>query len=84
MEGPTLAIACHEGRPPADASSSILAARSQYLLDLLVQIPDLRNRRGHRHLLAGLGAARGATEESTFRRAFALVDPGRLGQVMGA
>jgi hypothetical protein len=35
-------------------------------------------------VLAGLGAARGAAEESTFRRALALLDPGRLDQVLGA
>jgi len=98
-------------------SSPIPAARSQYLLDLLAQIPDPRKRRGRRHRLAGLlavgiaaviagsrsfaaigqwaadagpevlaalGAARGPAEESTFRRAFALIDPGRLDQVLGA
>jgi hypothetical protein len=35
-------------------------------------------------VLAGLGAMRGAAEESTFRRAFALLDPGRLDQALGA
>ena len=35
-------------------------------------------------VLAGLGAARGPAEESTFRRAFALVSPDRLDQVPGA
>jgi DDE_Tnp_1-associated len=30
------------------------AARSQYLLDLLAQLPDSRKRRGRRHSLAGL------------------------------
>ena len=35
-------------------SSSISAARSQYLLDLLAQIPDPRKKRGRRHGLAGL------------------------------
>ena len=35
-------------------SSSIPAARSQYLLDLLAQVPDPRKRRGRRHPLAGL------------------------------
>ncbi len=35
-------------------SSPILAARSQYLLDLLAQVPDPRKRRGRRHALAGL------------------------------
>jgi hypothetical protein len=34
--------------------------------------------------LAGLGAARGPAEESTFRRAFALVSPDVLDQVLGA
>ena len=85
-------------------SLPIPAARSQYLLDLLAQVPDPRRRRGRRHALAGLlavgiaaviagsrsfaaigqwaadagpevltvpGAARGAADESTFRRAFA-------------
>jgi predicted transposase YbfD/YdcC len=37
-------------------SSPIPAARSQYLLDLLVQVPDPRKRRGRRHELAGLPA----------------------------
>jgi predicted transposase YbfD/YdcC len=35
-------------------------------------------------VLAGLGAARGAAEESTFRRAFAMIDPDRLDQALGA
>jgi predicted transposase YbfD/YdcC len=35
-------------------------------------------------VLAVLGAGRGPAEESTFRRAFALLDPGRLDQVLGA
>jgi hypothetical protein len=97
-------------------SSPIPAARSQYLLDLLAQVPDPRKRRGRRHPLAGLlaagiaaviagsrsfaavrqwaadagpevlaelGSARGPTEESTFRRAFALVSADRLDQVPG-
>jgi hypothetical protein len=95
----------------------IPAARSQYLLDLLAQVPDPRKRRGRRHALAGLlavgiaaviagsrsfaavgqraadagpevlavlGAARGPAEESTFRRAFALVSADALGRVLGA
>ena len=37
-----------------------------------------------REVLAVLGAARGAAEESTFRRAFALVSPDVLDQVLGA
>jgi predicted transposase YbfD/YdcC len=98
-------------------SSSIPAARSQYLLGLLAQVPDPRKRRGRRHplagllatgiaaviagsrsfaaigqwaadageeVLAGLGAARGPAEESTFRRAFALVSPDVLDRVLGA
>ena len=88
------------------------AARSQYLLGLLAQVPDPRKKRGRRHPMAGLlavgvaaviagsksfaaigqwaadagpealavlGAVRGAAEESTFRRAFALVSPDVLG-----
>jgi predicted transposase YbfD/YdcC len=35
-------------------------------------------------VLAGLGAARGPAEESTFRRAFALLGPDMLDQVLGA
>ena len=95
----------------------IPAARSQYLLDLLAQVPDPRKRRGRRHALAGLlavgiaaviagsrsfaaigqwaadagpgalavlGAARGPAEESTFRRAFALVSADVLDRVLGA
>ena len=98
-------------------SSPVPAARSQYLLDLLAQIPDPRKKRGRRHplagllavgiaaviagsrsfaaigqwaadagadVLAGLGAARGPAEASTFRRAFALVSADRLDQVPGA
>jgi predicted transposase YbfD/YdcC len=98
-------------------SSPMTAARSQYLLDLLAQVPDPRKRRGRRHALAGLlavgiaaviagsrsfaaigqwaadagpevlavlGAARGPAEESTFRRAFALVSPDVLDRVLGA
>jgi predicted transposase YbfD/YdcC len=93
------------------------AARSQYLLDLLAQVPDPRKRRGRRHSLAGLlavgvaaviagsrsfaavgqwaadagtdvlaalGADRGPAEESTFRRAFALVSADVLDRVLGA
>jgi len=39
---------------PPMTSSPIPAARSQYLLDLLAQVPDPRKRRGRRHPLAGL------------------------------
>src|ERR1700677_3887835 len=103
-------------RPPM-TSSSIPAARSQYLLDLLAQVPDPRRRRGRRHPLAGLlavgiaavvagsrsfaamgqwaadaspevlavlGAVRGAAEESTYRRAFALVSADVLDRALGA
>ncbi len=108
--------ATRDARPPM-TSSPIPAARSQYLLDLLVQVPDPRKRRGRRHGLAGLlavgvaaviagsrsfaaigqwaadagpdilavlGAARGPAEESTFRRAFALVSADVLDRVLGA
>src|SRR5580658_560457 len=108
--------ATRDTRPPM-TSSSMTAARSQYLLDLLAQVPDPRKRRGRRHPLAGLlavgiaaviagsrsfsaigqwaadagpevlavlGAARGPAEESTFRRAFALVSADVLDRVLGA
>src|SRR5512142_2654882 len=108
--------ATRDTRPPV-TSSLIPAARCQYLLVLLAQVPDPRKRRGRRHplagllavgiaaviagpgsftaigqwaadvgteVLAGLGAARGPAEESTFRRAFAMIDPDRLDQVLGA
>jgi predicted transposase YbfD/YdcC len=111
---PTIA-ATRDTRPPMP-SSPIPAARSQYLLDLLAQVPDPRKRRGRRHslagllavgiaavtagsrsfaaigqwaadagagVLAGLGAARGPTEESTFRRAFALVSADVLDRLLG-
>jgi DDE_Tnp_1-associated len=97
--------------------SPIPAARSQYLLDLLAQVPDPRKRRGRRRALAGLlavgigaviggsrsfaaigqwaadagpdvlavlGAVRGPADESTFRRAFALVSPDVLDRAFGA
>jgi DDE family transposase len=35
-------------------------------------------------VLAGLGAARGPAEESTFRRAFVMISPDKLDQVLGA
>src|SRR5271170_3284468 len=108
--------ATRDARPPM-TSSPIPAARSQYLLDLLGQVPDPREKRGRRHPLAGLlavgvaaviagsrsfaaigqwaadagpealavlGAAGGAAEESTFRRAFALVSADVLDRVLGA
>jgi hypothetical protein len=39
MEVPTLTIACHEGPRPADDIFLYDGCRSQYLLDLLAQIP---------------------------------------------
>src|SRR5205814_7638412 len=108
--------ATRDARPPM-TSLPIPAARGQYLLDLLAQVPDPRKKRGRRHPLAGLlavgiaaviagsksfaaigqwaadagpevlaalGAARGPAEESTFRRAFALVSPDVLDRVLGA
>jgi predicted transposase YbfD/YdcC len=98
-------------------SSPIPAARSQYLLDLLAQVPDPRKKRGRWHPLPGLlavgiaavtagsrsfaaigqwaadagpevltvlGSARGPAEESTFRRAFAVVSANTLDGVLGA
>jgi hypothetical protein len=98
-------------------SSPIPAARSQYLLEILAQVPGPREKRGRRHALAGLlavgiaaviagsrsfaaigqwaadagpdvlaalGAVRGAAEESTFRRAFALASADVLDRVLGA
>src|SRR5689334_20652793 len=108
--------ATRDTRPPM-TSSPMTAARSQYLLDLLAQVPDPRKKRGRRHALSGLlavgiaaviagsrsfaaigqwaadagpevlavlGAARGPAEESTFRRAFALVSADVLDRVLGA
>jgi predicted transposase YbfD/YdcC len=95
----------------------LAAARSQYLVDLLAQVPDPRSRRGVRHPLGGLlalgiaavvagsrsfaaigqwaadagsdvlqalGATRGAPDEATFRRAFALVSADALDAALGA
>lgn len=117
MEVLTLTIACRKDTRLPMPSLSIPAARSQYLLDLLAQVPDPRKKRGRRHPLAGLlavgiaaviagaksfaaigqwaadagpevlavlGAACGAAEESTFRRAFALVSADALDRVLGA
>jgi predicted transposase YbfD/YdcC len=116
MEVLTLTVDARGPHPPM-TSSSIPAAGSQYLLDLLAQIPDPRKKRGRRHCLVGLlavgiaavvagsrsfaaigqwaadagtdvlatlGAARGAAEESTFRRAFTAVDADKLDSVLGA
>jgi predicted transposase YbfD/YdcC len=118
MEALTLTIARHEdARPPMTSSLMPAAARSQYLLDLLAQVPDPRKKRGVRHSLSGLlaagvaavvagarsfaaigqwagdagpgvlaalGADRGPADESTFRRAFALVSADVLDRVLGA
>jgi hypothetical protein len=95
----------------------LAAARTRYLLDLLLQLPDPRMHRGRRYclagllatgiaaviagsrsfaaigqwaadagpeVLAGLGAGRGAAEESTYRRTFALVSADWLDWVLGA
>jgi hypothetical protein len=80
MEVLTLAIFRHEERPPMP-SSPIAAARSQYLLDLLAQVPDPRNKRGRRHALAGLLAA-GIAAVIAGSRSFAAI--GRSGPPMPA
>src|SRR5690348_17884873 len=46
--------ATKDARPLTPSSCLTAAARSQYLLDLLAQLPDPRKRRGRRHSLAGL------------------------------
>jgi len=118
MEVPTLTVVCREdARPLMTSSSTMAAARSHHLLDLLAQVPDPRKKRGRRHplagllavgiaaviagsrsfaaigqwaadagaeALAGLGAVRGAAEESTFRRAFAMISADVLDRVIGA
>jgi hypothetical protein len=74
-------------------SSPIPAARSQCLLDLLVQVPDPRKKRGRRHPLAGLLAV-GIAAVMAGSRSFAAIgqwaaDAGpealaRLGAARGA
>jgi DDE_Tnp_1-associated len=54
-------------------SSPIPAARSQYLLDLLAQVPDPRKRRGRRHALAGLLAV-GIAAVIAGSRSFAAIE----------
>jgi heme A synthase len=54
------------------SSSVTAAARSQWAADAGADV------------LSGLGAVRGPAEESTFRRAFALISVDVLGQVIGA
>src|SRR5580692_7720373 len=63
--------AARETRPPM-TSSLIPAARSQYLLDLLSQVPDPRKRRGRRHALAGLLAV-GIAAVTAGSRSFAAI-----------
>src|ERR1700749_2389042 len=58
-------------RPPM-TSSPITAARSQYLLDLLAQVPDPRKRRGRRHARAGLLAV-GIAAVTAGSRSFAAI-----------
>ena len=53
-------------------SSPNPAARSQYLLDLLAQVPDPRKRRGRRHALAGL-LATGVAAVIAGARSFAAI-----------
>ena len=48
------------------------AARSQYLLELLAQVPDPRKRRGRRHPLAGLLAV-GIAAVTAGSRSFAAI-----------
>src|SRR5947207_3139653 len=60
MEVPTLTIDTRGPHPPMSSSSitvAVSATRGQYLLDLLVQVPDPRKKRGRRHPLVGLLAA---------------------------
>src|SRR5271166_3056383 len=63
--------AARDARPPM-TSSLIPAARSQYLLDLLAQVPDPRKRRGRRHALAGLLAV-GIAAVTAGARSFAAI-----------
>nr|MBA3488697.1 transposase family protein [Longispora sp. (in: high G+C Gram-positive bacteria)] len=66
-------------------SSSIAAAGSQYLLDLLAQIPDPRKKRGRRHSLAGLLAVGVAAVVAGSRSFAARGDPSCLyGQTANA
>ena len=57
-------------------SSFMTAARSQYLLDLLAQVPDPRKRRGRRHPLAGLLAV-GIAAVIAGSRSFAAISSNR-------
>ena len=83
MEVLTLTIACYEGSRPPMTSSPIPAARSQYLLDLLAQVPDPRKRRGRRHPLAGLLRLDGQTNIAAANRHHAR-DPQRTLKLLQA
>ena len=73
MEVPTLALSApRDSRPLMTSSSMTAAARSQYLLDLLAQVPDPRKRRGRRHSLGGLLAV-GVAAVIAGSRSFAAV-----------
>ena len=63
-------------------SSPIPAARSQYFLDLLAQVPDPRKGRGRRHQLAGLLAV-GIAAVSAGSRSFAAVGQWAAGASAG-
>ena len=117
MEVPTLAIVCHEGRPPADDIFAYSGcpepvparpprpgpgpAEETRAPPCAGRAARHRDRGGDRgvavvrrdrqwasdagpEVLAALGAARGPAEESTFRRAFALVSADVLDRVLGA
>src|ERR1700687_3757941 len=72
--------AARDTRPPM-TSSPIPAARSQYLLDLLAQVPDPRKRRGRRHSLGGLLAV-GIAAVIAGSKSFAAI--GQWGDRVGA
>ena len=74
-----------ETRPPSPAGRA--ARRRDRGRDRGVEVVRRDRAVGRRRgpdVLAGLGAARGPAEESTFRRAFALVSADMLDQVLGA
>jgi len=64
--------ATRDARPIMRSSSLTAAARGQYLLDLLAQLPDPRKRRGRRHWLAGLLAV-GIAAVTAGSRSFAVI-----------
>ena len=82
---------CPGTRPAEEARTPACAGRAAGRRDRggdrrvqVVRRDRAVGRRCRRGRLAVLGAGRGPAEESTFRRAFALLDPGRLDQVLGA